>query len=339
MVQKKLLYIIFVCLSFLYLSCQLKADLLPSWNEGKAKSAILKFVNQVTQPGSEHFIPLEERIAAFDQDGTLWVEQPIYTEWFFAIDSIRSQASQHPEWRNKEPFKSIIEGNPEKLMRFSEQDAAQLIAITHSGMTVKAFQEKIADWLASALHPRFKKPFTQLVYQPMIELIDLLHEHGFKVYIVSGGGQEFIRAFAENIYGIPNERVIGSAGKVKYEYQKNGEPVLLKLPEVLFIDNKTGKPEGMNLIIGKRPIAAFGNSTGDQQMLEWTQASTRKNLELLVHHDDAEREYAYGPHSPIGTFSNALMNEAQERDWIIVSMKKDWKIIFPWQKEMHSENR
>lgn len=329
----------FIRHSFLILSCfflcclfgQLHGALLPSWNEGAAKQAIIEFIKEAVIQGSDNFIPVEERIVVFDQDGTLWVEQPAYVQFFFAIESIKDLAPSHPEWRDQEPFKSLLSGNPEVLKHLSEQEIAKIIAFTHSDMTIHAFHRRVAQWLKHAIHPRFKRPFTDLVYQPMLEVIQLLREHDFKIYIVSGSGQEFMRVYSSQVYGIPPEHIIGSAEKVKYEYRSDGQPVLLKLPEVLLMDNYGGKPEGINLIIGRRPVAAFGNSTGDQQMLEWTQAGKGKTLELLVHHDDAEREYAYGAHSKIGTFSHALMEEAKKRGWIIVSMKDDWKIIFPWQ--------
>lgn len=301
---------------------------LPSWNEGFAKNAIIQFVKEVTEKESKDFLPSEERIAVFDEDGTLWVEQPLYTQLFFALDRLKSLAPQHPEWKNMEPFKSILAWDKDNRHNLTLKDIEQVLAVTHAGMSVDAFHREVSDWLDTAVHPRFKKPFTDLVYQPMLEVIQLLRDNQFEVYIVSGGGQEFMRSFAEKVYKIPPSHVIGTAGRVTYEYQ-NGHPILLRLPEIMLIDDKGGKPEGINLIIGKRPIAAFGNSTGDQQMLEWTQGSEGKSLELLVHHDDAEREYAYGPESKIGTFSDALMNKAKKQGWIVVSMKNDWKVIFP----------
>lgn len=315
---------------FFFLFTYLDAEILSSWNDGSAKNAIIKFVEEVTTEGNKSFIPKEERIATFDEDGTLWIEQPMYVQLFFALDQIKLLAPQHPEWRDKEPFKSILSGNKDALNHLDLKDIEQTLAVTHSGMSVEVFHQEVSNWLEKAVHPKFQKPFTELVYQPMLEVIQYLRDNQFDIYIVSGGGQEFIRAFAEKVYNIPPSHVIGTANKVKYEYQ-NGRPVLLKIPELLFINDKAGKPEGINLVIGKRPIAAFGNSIGDQQMLEWTQGNKRKNLELLVHHDDADREYAYGPESKIGTFSDALMNEAKKQEWIVVSMKKDWKVIFSWQ--------
>lgn len=305
----------------------LAADPLPSWNEGAAKKSIIDFVTDVTTEGSKSFVTPNDRIAAFDNDGTLWVEQPVYPEFFFAIDSVQKFASKHPEWADKEPYQSIIKGEVEAVKHFSRTEIVELIAATHAGMTLDEFQRQVADWLKTAVHPKFKKPFTDLTYKPMLEAMEFLRENKFVVYIVSGGGQDFMRVFAEKVYGVPPSHVIGTCCKMRYEY-RNGHPVLLKLPEVLFIDDKAGKPEGINLIIGKRPIIAFGNSVGDREMLEWTQSNAGKTLELLVHHDDQVREYAYGPASKIGTFSDALMIEAKQKSWIVISMKDDWKTIF-----------
>ncbi len=322
--------LIVTCLSLLFICEGVQADVLPSWNDGVAKRSIIQFVKDVTDQANEAYIKPEDRIATFDEDGTLWVEQPLYAQVFFAIDSLKSRAFQHPEWKNREPFKTILSGNLEALQKLSPKDIEHILAFTHTGMTVEEFHQQVSNWLEKAVHPRFKRPFTELVYQPMLEVIQLLRDNQFDIYIVSGGGQEFIRAFAEKVYKIPPSHVIGTASKVKYEY-RNGHPVLLKAPSLLFVDDKAGKPEGINLIIGKRPVAAFGNSIGDQQMLEWTQDGPGKRLELLVYHDDAAREYAYGPNSTIGTFTVVLMDEAIKQGWIVVSMKNDWKIIFPWQ--------
>lgn len=324
-ILKSLSLLCFLCNTSL---CHAQYDPLPSWNDGKTKQAILQFINETTTPASRDFIPPQDRIAVFDQDGTLWVEQPIYTQFVFAIDRVRSLAAAHPEWKDTEPYKSIIEGNIEKIQNFTIQDVEKIIAATHSGMTVEQFNDDVKAWLSKAVHPRFKKPYTELIYQPMLEVIKFFKDNGYIVYIVSGGGQEFIRTYSERVYGIPVENVIGTAGKVKYEY-RDGKPVLIKLPDVLFIDDKTGKPEAINLVIGKRPVAAFGNSDGDRQMLEWSQGYTGKSLQLLVHHDDAVREYQYDMDSKIGTFSQSLMDEAKEKDWNIASMKNDWKVIFP----------
>ena len=302
-------------------------DPLSLWNDGKAKQAIIQFIHDTTTSGSIDFIPQEDRIAVFDQDGTLWVEQPLFTQFVFAIDTIKDLAAKNPAWKTEQPYQAILKDDLEEIKNFTIQDIEKIIAVSHTNMTVEEFQESVRSWLRKAIHPRFKKPYTELIYQPMLEVIHYFSEHGYKVYIVSGGGQDFIRTYAEKVYGIPPERIIGSAGKVKYEY-RNGKPVLIKLPEVFFIDDKSGKPESINLFIGKRPTAAFGNSDGDQQMLEWSQSSDNKNFQLLVHHDDPVREYAYGKDSKIGTFSQALMDEAHQKGWVVVSMKNDWKKIF-----------
>lgn len=307
-----------------------QTDPLPSWNDGTAKKNILNFVERVTNEKSSQHIPIKDRVATFDQDGTLWLEQPIYTQFIFAIDRIKALASQHPEWKEKEPFKTVLSGDLQAITRFTIQDVEQIIAATHSGMTVDSFEQTVRDWLCQATNPRYQKPYTQLIYQPMLEVLELLRKHQFEIYIVSGGGQEFIRVYSDQVYGIPVEKVIGTASRVKYSYI-NGEPVLIKLPEVLFIDDKVGKPEGINLIIGKRPIAAFGNSDGDREMLEWVKGSKENSLRFLIHHDDSVREYAYGPESRVGTFSDSLMKEAEKHGWVVVSMKNDWKVIFPWE--------
>jgi phosphoglycolate phosphatase-like HAD superfamily hydrolase len=304
-------------------------EVLPSWNDTGAKKAILDFVERVTKESSPDFVKPEERIATFDNDGTLWVEQPNYTQVIFAMDEVTSMAPQHPEWRNIQPFKSILGHDRDAMLSFSIQDFEKVVAITHSGMTVQQFQEIVQKWLAEAKHPRFKRPYTECVYQPMLELMQYLRKNQFKTFIVTGGGQEFVRAFAGQTYDVPPGQIVGSMGKVKYTYGKDGNPELIKLPEVLLVDDKAGKPEGINMVIGRRPQAAFGNSTGDQQMLEYTGAGDGARLMMLVHHDDAEREYAYGAESKIGTFSDALMAEAKKKGWIVISMKNDWKTIFP----------
>ena len=308
------------------------SDPLASWNEGPAKQAIADFVRATTEKASSKFVPPEKRIATFDNDGTLWVEQPMYTQVVFAMDRIAAMAPGHPEWKTQEPFKSILARDREAMEKFSLQDLSKILAVSHSGMTVEAFEGIVKDWFATARHPRFKRPYADLAYQPMLELMQYMRASGFKTYIVTGGGQEFVRTFAESTYGIPPEQVMGTAAKAKYEYDKAGKPMLVKLPEVLLIDDKTGKPEGINLLIGRRPYAAFGNSTGDQQMLEWTQAGDGARLMMLVYHDDAEREYSYGAKSKIGTFSDALMAEVKTRGWVVISMKRDWKRIFTFQE-------
>ena len=309
-----------------------QVDPLPCWNEGPARKAVLEFVRAATDPAGPGFVPPEERIATFDNDGTLWVEQPIYTQVAFALDRVRKLAPGHSEWKTEEPFRSILSGDRDAMTRFTIQDFARVIATTHSGMTVDEFHAIIKEWLAAAKHPRYRRPYTELVYQPMLELLRHLRANGFKIYIVTGGGQEFVRVFAESIYGVPPEQIIGSAGKVKFEYGRDGEPTLVKLPDVLLLDDKAGKPEGINLVIGRKPRASFGNSTGDRQMLEWTQAGTGARLMMLVHHDDSRREYDYGVNSKIGTFSEELMEEARRRGWVVISMKDDWNRIFPFEK-------
>ncbi|MBV8487835.1 MAG: haloacid dehalogenase-like hydrolase [Planctomycetaceae bacterium] len=312
---------------------QAQVDPLPSWNDGPTKRAILGFVRAATDPAGPGFVPADDRIATFDNDGTLWVEQPIYTQVVFAFDRVKTLATGHPEWKTEEPFRSILSGNRDEMTRFTIQDFVRVIAATHSGMSEEEFHETIKQWLATAEHPRYKRRYTDLVYQPMLDLMRHLRANGFKTYIVTGGGQEFVRAFAGPVYGVPPEQVIGSAGKVRYEYDRAGKPVLVKLPSVLLLDDKAGKPEGINLVIGRRPRAAFGNSIGDRQMLEWTQAGPGARLMMLVRHDDSAREYSYGEDSKVGTFSAELREEALRRGWVVISMKNDWKRVFPFEKE------
>ena len=313
-------------------------DPLASWNDGAAKKSIVDFVARVTKDGGPDFVPVADRIATFDNDGTLWCEQPNYVQVVFAIDRVKQLAPKHPEWKTTEPFKSILADDRQAMLNFSIQDFTKVVAVSHTGITVEEFQKIVKKWLATDEQPRFHRRYTDLVYQPMLELMTYLRAYQFKTYIVTGGGQDFVRVFADQVYGVPPEQVVGSSGKVKYEYGKDGQPMLVKVPEILLVDDGPGKPEGINLFIGKRPIAAFGNSTGDQQMLEWTQAgdgvkiSKAPRLLMLVHHDDAQREYAYGVDSKIGTFSNDLMNEAHDRGWNVISMKNDWKTIFPFEK-------
>lgn len=324
--------ILFAVLCFLAVGQAHAADPLPSWNEGPAKQAILQFVKASTQTGHANFIPAEDRIAVFDNDGTLWVEQPIYTQIAFAIDRVKALAPQHSEWKHQQPYQAILSRDPAVMAKLSLQDVEKIIAVTHSGMTPEAFQKIVKKWLSKAKHPRFQRPYTELVYQPMLEVMQYLRSNGFKTYIVTGGGQEFVRSFAEVVYGVPPDQVIGSAAKTKFGYDKKGKPQLIKTSEVLFVDDKTGKPEAIHLFMGRQPFAAFGNSDGDRQMLEYTQAVGGHRLMMLVHHDDAEREFAYGAESKIGTFSDALMSQAQKQGWTVISMKQDWKRIFPFEK-------
>jgi hypothetical protein len=274
---------------------------------------------------------MAERIATFDNDGTLWAEQPMYFQLFFALDRVKALAPEHPEWKNKEPFSSLLKGDVKGALAGGEKAIAEIVMVTHAGMTTTEFEQIVKDWIAIARHPRFKRPYTECVYQPMLELIAYLRDNGFKTFIVSGGGIEFMRLWTEKVYGIPPEQVVGSSIKTKYEL-RDGKPLIVRLPKIDFIDDKTGKPVGINSHIGRRPIAAFGNSDGDQQMLEWTQAGGRTRLMMLVHHDDAEREYAYGAQSKIGTFSDSLMAEAKKNGWTVISMKNDWKRIFAFEQ-------
>ncbi|MFO1422812.1 MAG: HAD family hydrolase [Candidatus Competibacteraceae bacterium] len=306
------------------------ADPLPSWREGPAKHAIVTFVAKVTKEHSPDFVPIPERIATFDNDGTLWAEQPMYFQLLFALDRVKALAPQHPEWKNQEPFASLLKGDVKGALEGSEKAIAEIVMATHAGMTTAEFEKTVKDWLATAKHPKTGRPYTEMVYQPMLELLAYLREHHFKTFIVSGGGIEFMRPWTEKVYGIPPEQVVGSSIKTKYEL-RDGKPVLMRLPELNFIDDKAGKPVGINSHIGRRPIAAFGNSDGDQQMLEWTQAGGGARLMMLVHHDDAEREWAYGAESKIGTFSDALMAEAKQQGWVVISMKNDWKRIFAFE--------
>ena len=306
------------------------ADPLPSWNDGKAKQSIVNFVTKVTKAGSPDFVPAPQRIATFDNDGTLWAEQPVYFQLLFAIDRVKALAPQHPEWQTQEPFASLLKGDLKGVMAGGEKALLEIVMATHAGMTTEEFEKTVKDWLATARHPKTGKLYTEMVYQPMLEVLTYLRANGFKTFIVSGGGIEFMRPWTEKVYGVPPEQVVGSSIKTQWE-TRSGKPALVRLPEINFIDDKTGKPVGINSHIGRRPIAAFGNSDGDQQMLEWTQAGSGARLMMLVHHDDAKREWAYGPESKIGTFSDALMAEANQRGWNVISMKNDWKKIFAFE--------
>ncbi len=303
--------------------------LLPSWNEGAAKKNILEFVGKVTKKGSPQYVPPAERIATFDNDGTLWAEQPMYFQLIFALDRVKALAPKHPEWKEKEPFASLLKGDVQGALAGGERAIAEIVMFTHAGTTTGEFEQIVKDWVLAAKHPKTGKPYTEMVYKPMLELLAYLRVNGFKAFIVSGGGIEFMRPWTEKVYGIPPEHVVGSSIKTRYE-MRDGKPVLVRLPEINFIDDKTGKPVGINSHIGRRPIAAFGNSDGDQQMIEWTQAGGGR-LMMLVHHDDAAREWAYGAESKIGTFSDALMTEAKKNGWTVISMKNDWKRIFSWE--------
>lgn len=314
-----------------------QTDPLPSWNDGPAKQAIIQFVKETTDKSGPGFVAPEDRIATFDQDGTLWVEHPIYSQATFELDRVIALAPQHPEWKDQEPFKAVLSGDKESMAKFNEQDWMRIIAATQAGITTDEFQAIVKDWLASAKHPRFKRPYTDLVYQPMLEVMEYLRQNGFKNYIVTGGGQEFVRAYSQRVYGVPTEQVLGSSFAVKYEY-KDAKPVLMLEPKVFFIDDHAGKAIGINLFIGKRPYAAFGNSGGDREMLEWTTAQKGPRLAMLVLHDDDSREYAYGPalglpQTKVGAFTQALCDEANTKGWMVISMKKDWKVIFPFENK------
>ncbi len=302
---------------------------LPSWNNTAAKRSITAFVSRTITPGDD-FVPVADRIAVFDNDGTLWAEQPAYFQLLFAIDRVKAMAPQHPEWKTTEPFASILRGDLKTALAGGEHAVLEIVMATHAGMTTEQFEAIVKDWIATARHPTTNRPYTEMVYQPMLELLTFLRANGFKTYIVSGGGIEFIRPWAEKVYGIPPEQVFGSSIKTKFE-NRGGTPVLVRLPEVNFIDDKEGKPVGINQHIGRRPIAAFGNSDGDLQMLQWTAAGPGARFLMLIQHTDAQREWAYGRASSIGKLDKAL-DEAVARGWTVTSMKDDWKTVFPVAK-------
>jgi len=304
-------------------------DPLPSWNDTAPKKAIASFVDRVTKEGSPDYVPMAERIATFDQDGTLWAEQPMYFQFFFALDRVKALAPRHPEWKEKEPFASLLKGDVKGALKGGERTMLEIVMATHAGMTTEEFAQTVKDWIATARHPKTGRPYTEMVYQPMLELLTYLRANGFKTYIVSGGGIEFMRPWTGKVYGIPPEQVIGSSIKTKFEV-RDGKPVLVRLPEIDFIDDKEGKPIAINQHVGRRPFAAFGNSDGDLQMLQWTTAGSGTRFALLVHHTDAEREWAYGRASSIGRLDMAL-DEAQAKGWTVADMKNDWKIIFPFE--------
>lgn len=305
--------------------CAAPAPTLTSWRDGPRRQAIIDFVSRVTGDGRD-FVAPTSRIAVFDNDGTLWCEQPVYIQVAFAMDRVRAMAAQHPSWRTTQPFKAILEGDQATISAAGEKGLMETIAASHSGMTTDEFARTASDWLSSARHPKFNRPYDQLVYAPMVELLGYLRAHDFRTYIVSGGGVEFMRVFAERVYGVPPEQVIGSSGKTKY-YNATGQPTLLKTPEIEFIDDGPGKPSGINRFIGRKPIFAFGNSDGDKQMLEWTAAGPGARFVGLVHHTDVQREYAYDRQSPVGKLDAAL-DEAVAKGWSVVDMQRDWKIVF-----------
>jgi phosphoserine phosphatase len=312
------------------------ADALPSWNDGPAKQSIVEFVTKVTMPDSPDFVPVPERIATFDNDGTLWCEQPVPVQFYFALDRVKALAPQHPEWKNKEPFASLLKGDVKTALAGGDHALLELVLATHAGMTTVEFEQIVKDWLATAKHPKTGKLFTEMVYQPMLELLAYLRANGFKNFIVSGGGIEFMRPWTEQVYGIPPEQVIGSSIKTKFE-MRDGKPVLMRLPELNFNDDKADKPVGIHRHIGRRPIAAFGNSVGDQQMLEYTQGGGGARFMLLVLHDDAAREFPYGPARGLpdvnlGAFTSALDEHAKKDGWTVASMKNDWKQVFAFEQ-------
>jgi phosphoserine phosphatase len=311
-------------------------DSLPSWNEGPARQAIIRFVQTTTDPSSAQFVPPRERIAVFDQDGTLWVEQPIYSQLVYCLDRVPAIVQQKPELAGVEPFHTVLSGDRQSIARLSSDDLLKIVAAAVTGMSVEQYQADVKRWLAAARSPRWKRPYTDLTYLPMQELLKYLRANGYKTLIVTGGGQDFVRVYAEQVYGIPAEQVVGTAGGTKFGYDEQGKPLLTKEPRLLLNDDQAGKPEGIHLMIGRRPYAAFGNSTGDRQMLEYTRAGAGLRLAVLVLHDDAQREYAYGPaqglpDTKVGTFTQALYDEAQKNGWIVISMKNDWRRIFSFQ--------
>jgi phosphoserine phosphatase len=303
------------------------SDPLPSWNDGKAKQTIIQFVEDVTQEGGPHYVSPEARIATFDNDGTLWVEYPMYTQVLFAFERVKELAPKHPEWKTKQPFKALLEGDMKTVGASGMKGLMEILLATHSGMTATEFAEEADTWLRTTEHPKFKRPYVEAVYQPQLELLEYLRANGFKTFIVSGGGIAFMRPITEEAYGIPPEQVVGSS--VVSEYQvKDGKPELVRLPKINFVNDKAGKPVGIDQHIGRRPILAFGNSDSDMQMIEYTTAGEGRRLGLFVHHTDAEREFAYDRKSHVGTLDQVL-DQAASRGWIIVDMKKDWKTVFP----------
>ena len=319
-----LLALVLICVS----SALAQTDPLPSWNDGQNKRAIVSFVNSVTREGGPDFVPAAQRIATFDNDGTLWSEQPIYFQFAFALDRVKALAPNHPEWKSTQPFKAVLDGDMKALIASGEKGLGELILTTHTGMTTDEFTRTVSDWLIIAQHPTRKRFYTDLVFQPMLELLAYLRQNSFKTFIVSGGTVEFMRAFAEKVYGVPSEQVVGTSFVTKYQMGSSGVPVLMREPKIEFIDDGPGKPVAIQKFIGRRPIFAFGNSDGDQQMLQWTAAGPGLKFMGLVRHTDAEREWAYDRDSHIGKLDKAL-DEAQMRKWVVVDMKQDWKVIYP----------
>jgi phosphoglycolate phosphatase-like HAD superfamily hydrolase len=313
---------------------QAPGGVLPSWNDGAAKQAIVDFVRMTTDRSSPSYVAPDERIAVFDQDGTLWVEHPMYTQVVYCLERVPAVVEKKPELKDVEPFKTVLSGNREAMARLSMRDLEEILAATLTGMSVEEFNADVKKWLEAAKDPRWGRHYTELIYQPMLEVLRYLRDNGFKTYIVTGGGQDFVRVYAQQVYSIPPEQVIGSAGGTTYGYDRDGKPFLTKEPKLLLNDDKAGKPEGIHLMIGRRPYAAFGNSNGDREMLEWTGAGTGARLKMLLLHDDPRREYAYGPaqglhDSKVGTFTQALYDEAKQKGWVVISMKNDWNEVFP----------
>lgn len=326
--RRMFLAVVLLAVGTLDRGAQAQPDPLPSWNDGAAKTAIMDFVGRVTREGGPDFVPVPERIATFDNDGTLWTEQPYYFQVAFAIDRVKAMAPQHPEWKKKQPFKALLEGDKKALAAAGKDGLLQIIAATHTGMTVEEFARIVLDWTATAKHPRFNRLYTELVFQPMLELLTYLRANGFKTFIVSGGGIEFMRPWTNRVYGIPPEQVVGSSGAVRFEIAPDGKTSLWKLPKIEFVDDGPGKPVGINRFIGRKPILAFGNSDGDLQMLQYTADGGGARFMGIVHHTDAEREYAYDRQSHVGRLDKAL-DAAAKRGWTVVDMKRDWKTIFP----------
>jgi phosphoglycolate phosphatase-like HAD superfamily hydrolase len=313
-----------------------QTDPLPSWNDGGAKKAIVEFVQSTTTQGNSKFVPPEARIATFDQDGTLWAERPIYAQVMYCLERVPALVKAKPELAKVEPFKTVLSGDREAMAKISTPDLMKVLAATLTGMSVDEFNANVTKWLETAKDPRWKRPYTELTYLPMQEVLKYLRANGYKTYIVTGGGQDFVRVYAERVYGIPPEQVVGTAGGTTYGYGKDGKPFLTKAPKLLLNDDNAGKPEGIHLMIGRRPLMAVGNSTGDQQMLEYTQAGAGARLSMLVLHDDAKREYSYGPaqglpDSKIGKFTQPLYDQAKKQGWIVISMKDDWKRVFAFE--------
>ncbi len=321
---------------FVFCSAASAQDPLPSWNDGKTKQAILRFVSSVTTKGSDRFVPAAERIAVFDNDGTLWSEQPVYFQAYFVFDRIKAMAAEHPEWRQKEPFASVLRGDLKAALAGGEESLVEMVLATHSGMTTGEFERAVALWLETARHPTTGRRFTDMVYQPMLELLNHLRANGFKTFIVSGGGIEFLRVFSERVYGVSPEQVVGSSIETKYEIRR-GQPVLVRLSKIDFINDKAAKPVGIHKYIGRRPIAAFGNSDGDFEMLEWATSGDGPRFGLLIHHTDADREWAYDRDSGVGLLDKAL-SAGRERGWTLVDMKRDWNVIFPQRRRNHRSN-